>query len=102
MLVRSFIFKICLGLGITIGVVGVAYCTYVAIRRVGDGVCGASAFLFMFGLPTTILEILLGKIGLAKGTWAEFIALCVLFLMNWVLFGALIGFMMTSIVEKNR
>jgi len=54
------------------------------------------------GLPTTMLEILLGKIGLVKGTWAEFIGLCVLFLMNWVLFGALIGFMMTSIVEKNR
>jgi|GEM_PF-6518782 len=102
MLVQSFIFKVCLGLGIAVGAVGVAYSTYVAVGGIGDGVCGASAFLFVFGLPTTLLEMMLGKIGLVKGTWVEFIALSMLFLVNWALLGALIGFLATTILEKNR
>lgn len=97
---RIYPFKICLYVGIAIGVLGIAYCTYIATRRVGDGVCGASAFLFIFGLPTTLLEVVIGNTGLVKGTWSQFIALSILFLVNWILWGTLVGVVVSKLLQK--
>lgn len=98
---RTLPLKICLGIGATIGIVGVLFCTYVAIRRIGDGVCGASVLLFVFGLPTTLLEILFERTGLVKGTWPGFIALSCLYLVNWMLVGTFLGIVTSKIFEKN-
>ena len=46
-----------LAAGFIIGIIGVCYCWYVTYYNKGDGGEGALAFLFVFGLPTTLLNI---------------------------------------------
>lgn len=96
----SLHFKISLAIGAAIGILGVGYSTYTAMRGIGDGVCGASAFLFVFGLPLSLLEIVFENIGLVKGTWSGFIALSVLYVANWTLWGTLLGLVICRLAGK--
>lgn len=89
-----------LGIGAAIGIFGVIYCTCVAILRIRDRVCGASAFLFVFGLPTTLLEVVFEHTWLVKGTWSGFIALSILYFVNWILLGTLLGIVISKILGR--
>lgn len=99
---RSMILRICLSTGALIGLLGVAYNVYTATRGIEDGACGSSAFLFVFGLPTTLLEFPFEMLGIVKGSKACLISLSLLFLVNWTIIGGLIGLILSRIIGINK
>jgi hypothetical protein len=101
MRVQSLHLIICLIIGTIIGISGIIYCMYIAIHGIGGGACGSSAFLFIFGLPTTLIDIAFDSIGIIKGTWSELIVLSVLFLINWILIVTLIGMIISKLFRTH-
>jgi len=77
-------------IGLVIGIVGTGYCWYVTFFNKGDGGEGALGFLFLFGLPTSLLGLPLEVFGITKGFIKGLISLSVLFIINWSIVGYLL------------
>lgn len=93
--------QVVLGLviGLIIGIVGVSHCWYVTFFNKGDGGEGALGFLFIFGLPTTLLEFPLEIFDIVKGFITGLISLSILFMANWSFIGFLIGKVIAAIIK---
>ena len=95
--------QVVLGLviGLVIGIVGVSYCWYVTFFNKRNGGEGALGFLFIFGLPTSLLGLPLEVLGISKGFIKGLISLSILFLANWSIVGYLAGRILSVIFKNN-
>ena len=87
-------------IGIFVGILGVSHCWYVTFFNKGDGGEGALGFLFIFGLPTTLLEFPLEIFDIVKGFITGLISLSILFIINWSIVGYLVGRILSVIFKK--
>jgi len=90
------------GVGVLVGIVGATHCWIVSLLNIGDGGEGALGFLFIFGLPTTLLGIPLEITGIAKGFIKGLISMSILFVVNWSIIGYLIGRLICFMLSKAR
>jgi len=91
-----------LGVGVLVGIIGVSDCWYETFFDIGDGGEGALGFLFIFGLPTTLLEFPLEIFGIVKGFIIGLISMSILFVVNWSIIGYLIGRLICFMLSKAR